>query len=148
MEEKGIIKKDNVNDLYNKQGLCEIVTSITDELLLFNLETNIDFKLNDCVDEMFKFKDYEIKKYTKKLENPEVNENGEIVKEYDVKIVTILIDENNKSYVTASKTFGYAFMKALDLFDSDIFEKVFEIIKVPIKDSSNKALSFRLHNAD
>lgn len=110
-----------------------IYTSIKDEKLIFNLlNTECDFKLNECENKEIKVKDTLIKV----IETP--SDTGEVV----FKKITILIDEEGKSYVTASKMFANQLM---DYLQNDI-EKGFtiKIIKRSVKNSPNKALGFEL----
>lgn len=110
-----------------------IYTSIKDEKLIFNLlNTECDFKLNECENKEIKVKDTLIKV----IETP--SDTGEVV----FKKITILIDEECKSYVTASKMFANQLM---DYLQNDI-EKGFtiKIIKRSVKNSPNKALGFEL----
>ena len=85
-----------------------IYTSIKDEKVIFNLlNTECDFKLNECENKEIKVKDVLIKV----IETP--SENDEVV----FKKITILIDDNDKSYVTASKMFANQLM---DYLQNDI----------------------------
>ena len=103
-KELGLVKGFNAlqKDTQTKK---EMFTNITDEKLIFNLENNVDFRLNDCKGERIKVKSIMFKKFTTPLDEPITDVNGEIVKEYETKFVTILIDDQGKSYVTASKLF-------------------------------------------
>lgn len=137
-----------INELQNNTNTkTQCYTSIIDEKLLFNLETNIDERLNDCVDEKIRFVDVLLKVIEKPLKEPVVDETtGEIIKSKEFKMITILVDENGKSYVTASKTFYYAMKKLLGMYSVDKVKEGIEIkvIKVPVKNTQNKALSFEL----
>ena len=111
-----------------------IYTSIKDEKVIFNLlNTECDFKLNECENKIIKVKDTLIKV----IETPE--DNGEIT----FKKITILIDDEGKSYVTASKMFAN---QLLDLISSneELKEFTIKIIKRTVKNSPNKALGFEL----
>lgn len=111
-----------------------IYTSIKDEKIIFNLlNTECDFKLNECENKEIKVKDTLIKV----IETP--SDTGEVV----FKKITILLDEDNKSYVTASKMFAN---QLLDLISSneDLKEFTIKIIKRTVKNSPNKALGFEL----
>lgn len=111
-----------------------IYTSIKDEKVIFNLlNTECDFKLNECENKIIKVKDTLIKV----IETPE--DNGEIT----FKKITILLDDEGKSYVTASKMFAN---QLLDLISSneDLKEFTIKIIKRTVKNSPNKALGFEL----
>ena len=81
------------------------------------------------------------------LEEPILNEAGEIEREFEYKKITILIDDNKKSYVTASKVFANDFIKYISMVGMDDFIKNgvdIKIIKKNVKNSSNQALSFEL----
>lgn len=110
-----------------------IYTSIKDEKVIFNLlNTECDFKLNECENKEIKVKDVLIKV----IETP--SENGEVV----FKKITILIDDKAKSYVTASKMFANQLM---DYLQNDIDKEfTIKIIKRSVKNSPNKALGFEL----
>lgn len=124
----------------------DIFTNITDQKKIFNLENTCDYKINDCKGEMIRVKEVLIKRIEKPLAEPEVDENGEIIKEKEVKLITILIDDNNKSYVTASKMFTMQMMNYINMFGLESIEKGLEIkiIERAVKNSSNKALGFEL----
>lgn len=110
-----------------------IYTSIKDEKVIFNLlNTECDFKLNECENKEIKVKNVLIKV----IETP--SDTGEVI----FKKITILIDSEGKSYVTASKMFANQLM---DFLQADI-EKEFtiKIIKRSVKNSPNKALGFEL----
>lgn len=125
----------------------ENFTNITDEKKLFNLDAHVDYKINDCKGEKIRVKEVLIKRFTKPLDEPEVDENGEITKEFEIKLVTVLIDDNNKSYVTASKTFAIQMMRYINMFGTKQMETdglEIKIIETPVKNSNNKALGFEL----
>ncbi|MBR3116428.1 MAG: hypothetical protein IKL65_05590 [Bacilli bacterium] len=110
-----------------------IYTSIKDEKVIFNLlNTECDFKLNECENKEIKVKNVLIKV----IETP--SENDEVV----FKKITILIDDKDKSYVTASKMFANQLM---DYLQNDIDKEfTIKIIKRSVKNSPNKALGFEL----
>lgn len=131
----------------DSQTKKEMFTNITDEKLIFNLENNVDFRLNDCKGERIKVKAIMFKKFTTPLEEPITDVNGEIVKEVETKMVTILIDDQGKSYVTASKTFGFDMQKYVLTFGTEKMESEgvdIEIVEKAVRNSANKALSFKL----
>lgn len=123
----------------------KLYTTIKDPKTIFNLESNCDYRLNDCIDEKIRVKDMLCKVIKTKLEEPEILETGE-VKEYKFSMITILIDEEGKSYVTASKAFFFSFMKYCQMFPDAIKngETEIKIIKVTTKNSNNKSLGFEL----
>lgn len=145
-EEKGLIQSFNAlrKDSQTKK---EMFTNITDEKTIFNLENNVDYRLNDCKGERIKVKAIMFKKFTTPLDEPVVDVNGEVVKENETKMVTILIDDQGKSYVTASKTFGFDMQKYVLTFGTEKMESEgvdIEICEKQVKNSPNKALSFQL----
>lgn len=132
----------NVGDLMNSNTTNQkVFTTIKDVKLIFNLDNNVDFKLNDCKGETIKVVDYLIKV----IEKDVTDENGNVTKE--TKRITLLIDDKGKSYVTASKYFNIQFIKAVSFMgESDIKENglLIKIVDTPVKNSKNKALSFEL----
>lgn len=129
------------------QTIQENYTNITDEKKIFNLDAHVDYKINDCKGEKIRVKEVLIKKFTKPLDEPEVNEDGEITKEVETKLITILIDDNDKSYVTASKMFAIQMMRYINMFGTRQMETTgldIKIIETPVKNSNNKSLGFEL----
>lgn len=140
----------NVGDLSStRQSEKRVFTTLDlekDKKKIFNLENNCDFKINDCKGQAIRVKDVMIKSFKKKLRTPIIdNETGE-VKEYEFKKVCILIDDQGKSYVTASKLFTLQFANYLEMFGIESLKDGLDIkiIEKPIKDSSNKSLGFEL----
>lgn len=126
---------------------ADIFTNIKDKKQIFNLNSNVDFLLNDCVGEKIRVKDVLIKRYLKPMEEPIINpETGEIEKDKVMTMSTVLVDTEGKSYATGSKVFGIQIMQYLQMFaNKNGFEPFeIEIIKKSIKGSSNKALGFEL----
>ena len=150
MEENVEKKELAVNNFANIQAKNverEVFTTLNDEKVIFNLEDNCDFKVNDCKGEKIRVKDVLIKKIQKKLKKPVIDEEtGEVLKEYETSLVTILIDEQGKSYVTASKSFGFKFINYINTFGVESIKKglEIEITERAVKNSNNKALSFVL----
>lgn len=125
----------------------KIFTNITDQKKIFNLENSIDYKINDCKGEKIRVKEILIKIIETPLENPEIDEQtGEIIKEKDVKMITILIDDNEKSYVTGSKLFTLQFIDYINMFGMAKIDEGLdiEITEKSLKNSSNMALAFKL----
>ena len=127
---------------------CYIETNMTDQKKMFNLESHIDCKLNDCKGEMIRVKEVMIKTYEKPLKEPIIDEEtGEIVKDKEIKRVCILIDDNGKSYVTGSSMFTLSMLKYIKMFGTQAMETdgvEIRIIETAVKNSSNKALGFEL----
>lgn len=125
----------------------DIFTNIKDAKQIFNLNSNVDFLLNDCVGEKIRVKDVLIKRYLKPLKEPVVDdETGEIIKDHEMTMSTVLVDTEGKSYATGSKIFGIQIMQYLQMFATGNGFTPFEIeiIKKSVKGSPNKALGFEL----
>lgn len=153
MEENQRMDMISVNDInaLKKEGKTrqEIFTTIENEKTLLNLENVVDFKLNDCKGEKIIVKDVLVKKLTKKLDEPEVDENGEIVKEYSHKFIAILVDDEGNSYVTGSASFTISLMNVLQKLQNakqlmENGEFILEICEKQAKNSQFKSLSFKL----
>ena len=147
-EVKNEIVTTTISDISNiTRSNAKVFTTITDKKKIFNLETNCEYKLNDCVGEVIDVRGLYIKLIETPLEEPVVDENGEVVKEVEYKKVTILLDADGKSYVTASKVFANDFIKYVQMVGvEDITENGVQIrvIKKSVRNSSNQALSFEL----
>lgn len=129
----------------NQKTIRENYTTITDKKMIFNLENSCDFKINDCKGEKIRICDVLVKKFIKPLENPEIDEEtGEVIKDKEVTMVTILVDDNKKSYVTKSKLFSYNVLRLLEVFPVEEIKKGLdiEICENSVKDSNNKSLGF------
>lgn len=122
----------------------QIFTNITDKKKMFNLDSHVDNLLNDCEGKLIRVKEVLIKRYEKPMKDPVVDEEtGEIVKDKEITMACILIDDNNKSYATGSKVFTIQMMRYLEMFGID--EEGFEIKIVKTKqDSGNKTLGFEV----
>lgn len=140
----------NVSELSgSKKSDTRVFTTLdleSDKKKIFNLENNCDFRINDCKGQSIRVKDVMIKSIQKKLAEPEVNEETGEIKEYEFKKVCILIDDQEKSYVTASKLFTLQMVKYLEMFGIESVKEGLEIriIEKPIKGSNNKSLGFEL----
>lgn len=141
----------NVQDFGSLQSqtdtTSDILTNIKDKKQIFNLNSNVDFLLNDCVGEKIRVKDVLIKRYLKPLKEPVVDDvTGEIIKDHEMTMSVVLVDTEGKSYATGSKVFGIQIMQYLQMFATKQGFEPFEImiIKKAIKGSSNKALGFEL----
>lgn len=156
MENEEMIKENESQDLIIKdfseigsrrKSKQEIFTNIEDKKTIFNLDTNIDYRINDCKGEVLRVKNIMIKRFVKELEEPIVNPVTGEIKDREVKIVTILIDDNNKSYVTGSKQFGLQFMRYIEMFGLDVIENEgleIKIVEKQVSNSNNKALGFEI----
>ena len=142
-----MIKDFNQMEGVASRSKTNVFTTITDSKTIFNLENTCDYKINDCKGEVIRVKDVLIKVIETPLAEPEVNEEtGEIIRDTEYKKVCILIDDNNKSYVTGSKMFTNQMMRYINMFGLAEFEEGLEIriIEKSIKNSGNKALGFEL----
>lgn len=132
----------------NTSTKTEVITNITDEKKMFNLENKVDELLNDCEGELIRVKEVLIKRYEKPMKEPIVDDiTGEIIKDTEITMSCVIVDDNDKSYATGSKTFTIQLMKLLQMRsrlgkNNESFE--IKIIKKKIPNSGNKALSFEL----
>lgn len=120
---------------------------LSDVKTLYNLDNkDCDFKINDCIGQSLRIKDVVIKEFERDLEEPVVDENGEIVQEKERKLVTILIDEQNQTYVTASKVFTLQLKRFIETFGVNVIKNGLDIkiVSKKIQGSNNKALGFEL----
>ena len=140
----------NVGELSgNRKSQTRVFTTLDlekDNKKIFNLENNCDFKINDCKGQAIRVVDVMIKSIQSKLAEPKVNEETGEVQEFEFKKICILIDDQGKSYVTASKLFTLQMARYLEMFGIESVKDGLEIriIEKPIKDSSNKSLGFEL----
>lgn len=125
-----------------------MVTTIKDRKKLFNLENAVDNLLNDCVGEKIRIKDVIIKEYLKPLKEPIVDEQtGEIIKDSERTMSCVLVDDNDVSYATGSKTFIIQLQRFFTNYGTEDLQNgglEIEITKKNISGSNNKALSFKL----
>ena len=123
---------------------ADIFTNITDQKKIFNLDSKVDNLLNDCEGELIRVKEVLIKRYEKPMKDPVIDEEtGEILKDKEISMACILIDDNEKSYATGSKVFTIQMMRYLDMFGLN--NEGFEIKIVKNKtEKGNKALGFEL----
>lgn len=121
----------------------QIFTNITDKKKMFNLDSHVDNLLNDCEGELIRVKEVLIKRFEKPMKEPVVDEEtGEIIKDKEITMACILIDDNNKSYATGSKVFTIQMMRYIEMFGID--EKGFEIKIVKNKQEKGKSLGFEV----
>ena len=146
VKETGLMIKD-FGELENTgRSKTDVFTTITDSKLLFNLDNHCDYKLNDCKGEVIRVKDILIKVIKTPLDEPEVDENGVVTKDMEVKKVCILIDDEGKSYVTGSKMFTNQMVRYIGYNGIQSIQEGLEIkiIERDVKGTSNKALGFDL----
>lgn len=123
---------------------AELFTNITDQKKIFNLDSHVDNLINDCEGELIRVKEVLIKRYEKPMKEPIYDEEtGEILKDKEITMACILIDDNNKSYATGSKVFTIQMMRYLQMFG--ITDEGFEIKIAKNKtEKGNKSLGFEL----
>ena len=146
VKETGLMIKD-FGELENTgKSKTDVFTTITDSKLLFNLDNHCDYKLNDCKGEVIRVKDILIKVIKTPLDEPEVDENGQVTKDMEIKKVCILIDDEGKSYVTGSKMFTNQMVRYIGYNGIQSIQEGLEIkiIERDVKGTSNKALGFDL----
>lgn len=120
---------------------------LSDVKTLYNLDNkDCDYKINDCVGQNLRVVDVVIKEFERDLEEPVVDENGEVVQDKERKMVTILLDEQGKTYVTASKIFTLQMKRFIETFGVDVIKKGLEIkiVNKKVANSNNKSLGFEL----
>ena len=120
---------------------------VTDVKTLYNLDNkDCDYKINDCVGQSLRIKDVVIKEFERDLEEPVIDENGEVVQDKERKMVTILLDEQGNTYVTASKIFTLQMKRFIETFGVDIIKNGLEIkiVNKKVPNSNNKSLGFEL----
>ena len=138
-----------INQMTEKGTKIDIETTLTDELDIFNASEDCDYKLNDCKGQEIVVTNCLIKRIEKDLPENEIEideETGQIIKDKDIQLLTILIDENNETYVTASKIFGFKFLRFVQTIGVDRLKEGvrIKITERDVKDSPNKALSFKV----
>ena len=147
-EELGLTNVKGFDSLtYDSSTNANIITNIKDKKKLFNLGNNVDYLLNDCVGEKIRVVDVLLKTYAKPMKEPLVDEEtGEVIKDTEFTMSSVLVDDNGKSYATGSKVFGISLMNYLRMFGTKDGVEPFEIeiVKKSVKGSNNKALGFEL----
>lgn len=134
VQESGLTLLSNSNNFYSSFK----PKNTEDRKKLFNALEKCDVVLNDIIGQQIKVKDIIINEYPRKdKETGEEISNGHR---------TILIDEDGKSYVTASNYFFFAIAKAINMLGQpETWETPLEIkiVKRPLK-NGNQALGFEL----
>lgn len=143
MENNLVLK--NINDLELsssvKKGIYTTIDS-KDFKTLYNLDNgDCDFKLNDCKGQAIRVKNVLIKNFDKYKD-----ENGNDLDVPINKKITILIDDQNKTYVTASKIFAIQLLRFIERYGNEPITNGLDIriIEKEIKGSKNKGLGFEL----
>ena len=144
MKDELVVK--NFNDLEKAESSTKmgIYTTIdaSDYKKLYNLDNgDCDFKLNDCKGQSIRVVDVLIKNFDKFKD-----EDGKDLERPINKKVTILIDDQNKTYVTASKIFAIQMLRFINRFGNDVIKNGLDIkiIEKEIPNSKNKGLGFEL----
>lgn len=144
-QENSIVPKE-MKDLEITTGSTKIdvFTTIdpTDIKTLYNIDNGeCDFRLNDCKGQSIRVKNVFIKNFDKYKD-----EDGNTLEKPINKKITILIDDQNKTYVTASKMFAIQMLRFIERFGNMIFNDGLDIkiIEKEIKGSKNKGLGFEL----
>lgn len=138
-----------VQDLSGLQRRSEtksgIFTNIKDKKMLFNIDNNkVDALLNDCEGELINVKQVVIKRFEKPLKEPVVDETtGEILKDKEITMSCVLVDDQNKTYATGSKTFTIEMIRYLTMFGLTDEGFTIKITKTK-QDSGFRTLGFEL----
>lgn len=120
---------------------------LNDVKTLYNLDNkDCDYKINDCVGQSLRIVDVVIKEFERELDEPIVDNNGEVVQDKERKMVTILLDEKGESYVTASKMFSLQMKRFIEQFGAQSIKNGLEIkiVNKKVPNSNNKSLGFEL----
>lgn len=121
---------------------------ITDVKTLYNLDNkDCDYKINDCIGQTLRVKDVVVKEFERDLEEPVIDkETGEVIQDKERKMVTILIDDQDKTYVTASKMFTLQMKRFIETFGVNVIKNGLEIkiVNKKVQNSNNKCLGFEL----
>lgn len=156
MEEKENLNEEKAVAIVKNEAVTEtgakiqVETTIQDKKEIFNIENgDIEVKLNDIVGQEIVLKDVFMKRVESKLKQEDIEfneETGEIITDTKISIITILVDEEGKKYVTASKIFAMSMFNLIRTFGVEDIQKGIKIriIKKSISNSVNKALSFEL----
>lgn len=156
VETKEMVVSENVNSIMDFSEMrnhtstqSEIYTNIKDKKKLFNIGNKVDFLLNDCEGELIRVKGVVCKIYRKPMKEPVIDEEtGEILKDIEVTMSTVLVDSEGHSYATGSKMFGIQLMRYIQDFGMEDIESkdglTIKIIRKEVNGGKNKALAFEL----
>lgn len=122
----------------------EIFSNIDDKKRIYKIDNANSIKINDIKGEELDIKEFIIKTI---IIEPQYDNEQKLVREYEEKQITILVDKKDKSYVTASKFFANQLREYIDYFGIESIEKdgfKIKIIERDVSNSKNKALGFEL----
>lgn len=144
MESSIVLKEMKDLELSESSTKMGIYTTIdpTDIKTLYNLDNgDCDFRLNDCKGQSIRVKNVLVKNFDRFRD-----EDGNELEKPINKKVTILIDDQGKTYVTASKIFAIQMLRFINRFGNEAFQNGLDIkiIEKEIKGSKNKGLGFEL----
>ena len=145
MENNSIVLKDMKDlELNESSTKMNYYTSIdpSDIKTLYNLDNGeCDYRLNDCKGQSIRVKNILIKNFDKYKDD-----EGNTLEKPINKKVTILIDDQDKTYVTASKMFAIQMLRFVERFGIEAITSGLDIkiIEKEIKGSKNKGLGFEL----
>ena len=144
MENNLVVSNFSDIEKHESSTKMSIYTTIdaSDVKTLYNLDNaSCDFKLVDCKGQSIRVKDVLIKNF-----DYYKDENGEDLETPENKKITILIDDQGKTYVTASKIFAIQMLRFISRFGNDVIKNGLEIkiTEKEIKGSKNKGLGFEL----
>lgn len=144
MENSLVVKSFNDLEKTESKTTMQIYTTIdpSDVKTLYNLDNiSCDFKLNDCKGESIRVVNALIKSF-----DYYTDEDGNELDVPKNKKVTILIDDQGKTYVTASKIFAIQLLRFIARFGNEVITNGLDIkiIEKDIKNSKNKGLGFEL----
>ena len=144
MESSIVLKEMKDLELSESSTKMGIYTTIdpSDIKTLYNLDNgDCDFRLNDCKGQSIRVKNVLVKNFDRFKD-----EDGNDLEKPINKKVTILIDDQGKTYVTASKIFAIQMLRFINRFGNEAFKNGLDIkiIEKEIKGSKNKGLGFEL----
>lgn len=144
MENSLVVKSFNDLEKTESKTTMQIYTTIdpSDVKTLYNLDNiSCDYKLNDCKGESLRVVNALIKSF-----DYYTDEDGNELDVPKNKKVTILIDDQGKTYVTASKIFAIQLLRFIARFGNEVITNGLDIkiIEKDIKNSKNKGLGFEL----
>lgn len=144
MEEALVVQNFEKIEKASSSTQMTIYTTIdaSDYKRLYNLDnSDCDFKLNDCKGQSIRVVEVLVKNFDKYKDD----EGKDLEKPINKK-VTILIDDQNKTYVTASKIFALQMLRFINRFGNDVIKNGLDIkiIEKDIPNSKNKGLGFEL----